>query len=474
METTKTADREPTGDLNKKPQHPAVILAFVVLIAAVLTWIVPSGSYERDGKNVLPESFTFVPKDISWLGVLVGQEPAEGMAAPVGLTRMIAAIPAGIVEQADLIFMVMFIGAMFGVLQSSRVLERGLDRLLGVAKGNIYVLVPVIMVMLSFGSTFLGMAKEFLLVIPMVLALTNRFELPKVIGLAIVAVPVKVGYLASIINPYALTVAQPLAGVPVFSGMWLRVVNYVVMMIVGIAFVLWTIRSQLKDRDVTDETHTFDGGKLSHRDGLVLSTLGLGIVFMVFAAQRWGWGAEELSAYYLTLGIIFGVESKMGASQIAEALVSGMKKVLIAAVLIGLATSVAIILKEGQVLDSIIHGLAGLVGGGNSYFAAYTMVVVQLLADVAIPSTSGQAAVTMPILGPVGQLTGVTPNTTVLAFLIGNGLTNIITPTSSGLLIFLATAEVSWTTWFRYVWRLFLLLMVVGFAMVTLAVAVGY
>lgn len=474
METTKTVEQETAGDREKKPQHPAIVLGIVVVIATILTWLVPAGAYERDGKKVLPDSFELLPKDITWLGAFVGREPADGMATPVGLTQMIAAIPAGIVEQADLIFMVMFIGAMFGVLQSSQVLERGLDRLLGVARGNIYVLVPVIMVMLSFGSTFLGMAKGFLLVIPMVLALTNRFDLPKVIGLAIVDVPVKVGYLASIINPYALTVAQPLAGVPVFSGMWLRVINYVVMMIVGVVFVLWTIRAHLKDRDVADEKHVFDSSPLSRSHALVLSTLGLGIAFMVFAAQRWDWGAEELSAYYLTLGIIFGVESRMGASQIAEALVAGMKKVLIAAVLIGLATSVAIILEQGQVLDSIIHGLAGLIGGGNSYLAAYMMVVVQLLTDVAIPSTSGQAAVTMPILGPVGQLTGVSPNTTVLAFLIGNGLTNIITPTSSGLLIFLATAEVNWTTWLRYVWRLFLLLMLVGFAMVTLAVAVGY
>lgn len=474
MESTKVAGQEMVGRLAKKPQHPAIILSLVVVVATALTWLLPAGAYKRDGKKVVPDSFRLLPKEFSWTGVLVGHEPAHGKAAPVGLTQMIAAIPAGIVQQADLIFMVMFIGAMFGVLQRSQVLERGLDRLLSVARGNLYVLVPVVMVMLSFGSTFLGMAKEFLLVIPMVIALTNRFGLPKVIGLAIVAVPVKIGYLASIINPSALTIAQPLAGVPVFSGMWLRVLTYVVMMAVGVAFVLVTIRHQLKGSEAAERLQAFDSARLSRSHGLILSTLGLGIAFMVFAAQRWGWGPEQLSAYYLTLGIIFGIESRLSATEIAEALVAGMKKVLIAAVLIGLATSVAIILKEGQVLDSIVHGLTGLVMGGNSYLAAYMMVLVQLLTDVAIPSTSGQAAVTMPILGPVGQLTGVNPNTTVLAFLIGNGLTNVITPTSSGLLIFLATAEVSWTTWVRYVWRLFLLLMFVGFAIVTLAVFVGY
>src|SRR5699024_10713657 len=153
--------------------------------------------------------------------------------------------------------------------------------------------------------------------------------------------------------------------------------------------------------------------------------------------------------------------------------VSGMKKVMIAAVLIGMAVAVALILSESQVMDTIVSFLVGLVGGHGPYVSAYAMVVCQLLIDVAIPSTSGQAAVTMPILGPVGELVGVSPQTTVFAFLMGNGLTNVITPTSSGLLIFLATAEVSWVKWFKYVFPLFLVLAVIAFSMVTLAVAVG-
>lgn len=318
----------------------------------------------------------------------------------------------------------------------------------------------------------MGMAKEFLLIIPMIVAMTDRLQLSRVTGLAIVALAVKVGYLASLTNPYALTIAQPLAGVPVFSGMSMRVATYFVMMTICIAFVLWNIRRE--SRDLGNIQYTFDTKKLSLRHLTILIALALGVVFMVYGSQTWSWEAMELSTYYLLLSIVFAIIGGMGPSETADAFVSGMKKVLIAAVLIGLATAVSIVLKEGQIMDTIINSLVGLIGSGNSYTSAYAMFATQLALDVAIPSTSGQAAVTMPILVPVGQMVGVSPQTTVFAFLMGNGLTNVITPTSSGLLIFLATAEVSWTKWAKYVLPCFVMLFIAAIGLLTVAVAIGY
>ncbi len=172
--------------------------------------------------------------------------------------------------------------------------------------------------------------------------------------------------------------------------------------------------------------------------------------------------------------MVFAAIAGMRPSEAADAFVSGMKKVMIAAILIGLATAVEIVLSKGKVLDTVIHYLVDFIGSGGAYMSAYSMFFSQLLLDIAIPSTSGQAAVTMPIMGPVGQLSGVSPQTTVLAFLMGNGLTNVITPTSSGLLIFLATAQVSWTQWAKFVWPLIIMLAIVAMALLTLAVYIGY
>lgn len=464
--------------------NPVIIMLSIVLIAMALTFILPSGKFERKDKLVVPNSYQTIEKPISSTNIISSAltktnsdatksiKPKE-TASPVGFADMLKAIPEGISKQNGLIFMVLFIGGMFGILNKTGAIESGLERALSLTRGNIYMLVPILMLIFSAGSTFMGLAKEYLLVIPMVIALTNRLGYSPILGLAIVTIAVKVGYLASITNPYALSVAQPLLHLQIFSGLSLRVLTYLVMMTLGISFVLYKARKEKALNAETKNFH-FDSKKLSTRHAIMLSVLGIGIAFMVFASGHWKWKSASLSAYYLFLSIIFAAIAGMKASEAADAFVSGMKKVMIAALLIGLATAVEIVLSKGKVMDTIIHYLVDFIGSHGPYFSAYSMFTSQLFLDIAIPSTSGQAAVTMPIMGPVGQLSGVSPQTTVLAFLMGNGLTNIITPTSSGLLIFLATANVSWSSWAKFVWPLIIMLAIIAIGLLTLAVYIGY
>lgn len=455
--------------------NPVIMMLGIVAVAMLLTFILPSGKYERNEKLVVPNSYQTIEKPIGPANVISAAltETPKELASPVGIADAMQAVPEGIAKQSGLIFMVLFIGGMFGILNKTGAIESGLERALGLTKGNIYVLVPVLMLVFSAGSTFMGLAKEYLLVIPMVIALTSRLGYNPILGLAIVTVAVKVGYLASITNPYALSVAQPLLGLPVFSGLSLRVLTYVLMMTAGIAFVLWKAKGE-KNAALAGETLQFDSKKLSGRHTAMLTVLALGIAFMVFASEHWKWKNSALSAYYMFLSMVFAAIAGMKPGEAADAFVSGMKKVMIAALLIGLATAVEIVLSKGKVLDTVIHYLVDFIGANGPYVSAYSMFVSQLLLDIAIPSTSGQAAVTMPIMGPVGQLSGVSPQTTVLAFLMGNGLTNVITPTSSGLLIFLATAQISWSHWARFVWPLIVILAVIAIGLLTLAVSIGY
>jgi uncharacterized ion transporter superfamily protein YfcC len=302
-------------------------------------------------------------------------------------------------------------------------------------------------------------------------AMTTRLGLPNIIGLAIVVISVKVGYLGSISNPVALAVAQPLVGVPMFSGLSMRVAAYVIFLIVGVAFVLLSIRRLGFDASAE---FVFKHAKLPARHVLNLLIMGVGIGFLVYASNRWHWKYPELSSYYLALSMLFAAVAGLGASDAATAFVDGMKKVLMAGVLIGLATAVEIILSTGQVLDTIVEGLSEMVGNHGPLVSAYGMFFAQLSLDVVIPSTSGQAAVTMPIFGPLGQLSGVTGQTTVFAFLLGNGLTNLITPTSSGLLVLLATAQVGWGQWARFIWPLVLVFAAIAIGLLSYAVFTGY
>ncbi|NOL51037.1 YfcC family protein [Pelistega suis] len=467
---------EATAEKKKSSlNNPVIIMLLIVIIATLLTFFLPSGQYQRDGKLVVPGSYAQIEKPIEAANIVASGlvETPKGQAAPAGIADMLQAVPEGIAKQSGLIFMVLFIGGMFGILNKSGAIEAGLERALGLTKGNIYILIPVLMLIFSAGSTFMGLAKEYLLVIPMVIALTTRLGFSSILGLAIVTLAVKVGYLASITNPYALSVAQPLLGLPVFSGLSMRVATYFVMMGLCIAFLMWRVRQEIAN-GVSTQKIEFDSKPLSGQHFAMILVLVAGIIFLVYASHTWKWKSSSLSAYYMFLSIVFAAIARFSPGEAADAFVSGMKKVLIAAVLIGLATAVAIVLDKGKVLDTIIYYLVSLVGESSPYVATYSMFISQLILDIAIPSTSGQAAVTMPIMGPVGQLSGVSPQTTILAFLMGNGLTNVITPTSSGLLIFLATAQIGWGQWARYVWPLIILLAIAAIILLTVAVSIGY
>ena len=466
-----TAHTKATG--LRKQVNPAIILLSIVLLAVAFTYVVNSGKFQRVNGQVTTGSYQVLEKDHS-LAQLFSIEPRKAtdtVARPVSLVEGFMAIPQGIEKRAALIFMVLFIGGMFGVLNKAGVVEAGLERLLGMTRGNIYVLVPTLMLVFSAGSTFMGLAKEFILIVPLMVAMANRLGMSNLIGLAIVTISVKIGYLASITNPVALSVAQPLVGLPIFSGMSMRIASYVTFLLVGIAFVLWSIRKEGYD---TRATFTFEHKPLPVRHLLNLVVLGAGIGFLVYASNRWAWKYNELSAFYLLLSVSFAVIARLGASVAASAFIEGMKTVLIAGVLIGLATAVEIILSTGQVLDTIVHALASVVSDHGPVVSAYGMFFSQLGLDVLIPSTSGQAAVTMPIFGPLGQLSGVSPQTTVYAFLLGNGLTNMITPTSSGLLVLLATAQVGWGQWARYIFPLFVIYTLLAMVLLAIAVNTGY
>lgn len=444
----------------------------ILLLAMGLTWVLESGSYQREGKLVVPGSYQVLDKDRSVRNLWsTGHDIADQTAQPVSLVTALMAIPAGLDRMSGLIFMVLIIGGMFGILTRSGAIDAGLERLLSHMRGNLYLLVPVLMVIFSAGSTFLGLASEYLLIIPIMVALSNRLGMSNLVGLAIVTVAVKAGYMASVSNPIPLTIAQPLLGLQIFSGAGFRFACWLVFLAVGILFVLWMIRSQ--HATSLQAEIEFNHAPLTGRHSAVLVLLTLGIAVLVFASNQWQWKHHELSAYYIGLSALLAAAGGLSAQEAAEAFVSGMKKILMACMLIGVASAVAITLEWGQVLDSVVHGLTQLLGEGNPIRAVLGMFGAQLTLDFLIPSTSGQAAISMPIMGPLGQLSGVPPQTTVLAFLFGNGITNLLTPTSGTLLAYLATAQVNWVDWAKAVFWLWLIYIVIAMGLLIFAVSIG-
>ncbi|WP_417624674.1 YfcC family protein [Paremcibacter congregatus] len=455
-----------------KTINPLVILLGILLFAMGMTYFIQSGSYQRDGKLVIPGSYEVIEKQISPVDLLRTNSVQEEKGVhPVSLIATAEAIPKGFEKTADLIFMVLIIGGMFGILRHSGAIDAGLERLLGLLRGNIYILIPVLMMVISAGSTFLGLASEYLLIIPIMVSMANRLGMSNVMGLAIVTVAVKAGYLSSVTNPIPLSIAQPLVGLQVFSGAQMRFMFYLVFISIGIAFVLFMMR---RDKTIVSTPLVLSTEKLSHRHRGILLSLAAGIGFLVYGANQWHWNHQELTAYYIGLSIGFAVLAGNGASEAARAFVDGMKKVLLASMLIGVASAVAVVLEEGAILDSIVYGLTSLIAENQPYLSVIGMFFSQLLLDFLIPSTSGQAAISMPIMGPIGQLSGVSAQSTVLAFLFGNGITNMLTPTSGTLLAYLATAQVSWARWFKFIFPLWLIFIGVALLLLGVATVTGF
>lgn len=462
---------QPDDDNRQKPSNPLIILLGILLLATAMTYFVESGSYQRHGKNVIPDSYQQIEKEATIQALFRVSEPSSGKAYPVSLTDMLMAIPQGLERGAGLIFMVLIIGGMFGILNTAGAIDGGLEKLLSLVKGNIKLLVVVLMVAFSMGSTFLGLASEYLLIIPLMVAMAVRLGQPKIIGFALVTVSVKIGYLASVTNPLPLTIAQPLVGLQIFSGAEVRFLFYLVFLVIGILFMLKMV-SRHTSKGVTFAE--LSPTKLSIQHSALLITLAASIGFLVYASNQWQWKHHAFSAYYIGVCIFMSILSGLGVNRAADAFVDGMKKVLLASFLIGVASAVAVALEKGKILDSVVHSLVSLIGDGGPMVSAIGMFLAQLLLDFLIPSTSGQAAVSMPIMGPIGQLSGVSAQTTVVAFLFGNGITNMLTPTSGTLLAYLATAQISWTQWAKFIFPLWLIFIVTAAILLSLSVLLGF
>ncbi|MEP6491175.1 MAG: Na+/H+ antiporter NhaC family protein [bacterium] len=445
---------------SRRMPHALVMMLLIITAAVALTYVIPSGEFQRKpGGLVVAGTYHTVPKD--YAGVL-SLKPAktEGVARPASPIAIVSSIPTGMARSATLIFMILFIGGMFGVLQQTGALEAGIERLLVLTRGNVTVVVPIVMILLAAGSTFLGLISEYLVIIPMALVLSERLGYDALFGTALVTVAAKIGYLTSVTNPLALAVAQPIVGVPVFSGAGFRAVTFLVFLPIGIWYVLRSRRpidvgGRLVSSD-DDALGSAEGSgeaaaRLTVRQVCVLLSLMAAIVIMVVGVQRLNWSNPELAAMYLGVALVIAVVGGVDSRDASQAFVRGMQGMMLAALLVGLAAAVEVILREGMILDSIVAFLTRSLNGKPPVIVANLMMILQMAIDVFIPSTSGKAAVTMPILAPIGQLAGVSGQVTVQAFLFGNGLMNTLTPTSGMLLAYLATGKISYGRWIRFI-----------------------
>lgn len=452
--------------------HAVVMMILIIIATVVLTYIIPSGAFDRQKNGlVTPGTFHLIPKDYSVADVLAARKSTNALAYPASPLAVFTSIPVGMTGAASLIFMIMFIGGMFGVLQETGALNAGIERLLAATKGNVYVLAPLLMIVIAAGGTFLGLISEYLVLIPIMLVLARRLGLDALFGTALITIAAKIGYMTSVTNPLALVIAQPIVGVEVFSGIWFRFATFVIYLPIGIWFLLRYARriGVSQERDLE-----WSSAPLPARHVVIWVFIAMSVAMIVVGAQELDWENTELAAMYIFMAVAIAAVGRLPSRDAAGAFLTGMKAMVLPALLVGLAKAVEVILKDSLILDSIIHALARLAEGQPPVIVAQAMVFIQMIIDVFIPSTSGKAAVTMPILGPISQIAGVSGQVCVQAFIFGNGLTNTITPTSGMLLAYLATGNVTYGQWLKFILPLFLILTALSLLAISIAVIIGY
>lgn len=453
--------------------EPVMMMFVALAVAVALTWTLPSGEYQRRGSGesaaVVPGSYRDIPKPLSWQGLWPAEQAKAGAAtaAPVSPAEIFTAVPAGLEKSANLVFMVFLLGGMLGVFRATGAFDAGIERLLGMTGGRVNVLTPVVMVILSAGSTFLGLVTEYLVFIPIIIAIAQRLGMSALFGFTMLTLSAKIGYLASVSNPLALLVAQPIVGVPVFSGAGMRFALWSIFLALGISFVL----TMEKRRTVA---LSFDAKRLSGRHFGIILVILAALAVLVCGSTLLGWRDRQFAGLYVVTALVIGVVARMPARVAAHAFVEGMNQMTLAALLLGMARGVEIVLREGRILDTIIAWASQHVAHLAPAVVAPLIMGFEMVLTLLIPSTSAKAALSIPILGPVGASVGVSGQTTVLAFILGNGLVNMFSPTSGMLLAFLAAGGVSYGRWFRLVLPLFLGFTVIAVLALVVAVETGY
>jgi len=453
-----------------KNPHGYFIIFVLILIATLATWTLPAGEYERfkdphSGKTIVdPESFHYVDPN------------------PVDPFEMLQAIPTGFKQAAGIIAFVFIIAGAIQIIRSTGALDAGIIAMVNKMKGRDTPLLLAIMFVFALLGSVFGFAEETIPLIPLGVAMALALGYDRVVGFHIVRTAAWVGFAGAMLNPFTIGVAQSIAELPLYSGLWYRIICFLVFFTIGAVFILKYARDIRKDpkksilygykgEDRVEFNLNYEQQELTPTRKLILLVLFGGILLQIYGVIEYGWYTTEISALFLGLGIIAGLIAKMNPSKLFGEFVSGAKGVTYGALIIGFARAIVVILSEGRVLDTIIHGLATPLGSVGAASAGVVMFLIQSVINFFIGSGSGQAAATMPIMTPLADLIGLTRQTAVLAYQFGDGITNMFYP---AMIYYLVFADIPYDRWVRHIWKLVVYLTIAGAILVAIAGFIHY
>jgi len=461
-----------------KAPNTYLLIFSIIVITAMLTWIIPSGQYNRTELNgreiVVSDSYHHVDKNPQGIGAI--------LKAPIrGFTDKSAAMIVGFV---------LIVGGVFGVLEKTKAIDAAIK---AVAEAHnrsraIEILyIPLFMTIFSIGGGSFGMGEEVIPFILIFVPLTLALGYDSVVGVAIPFVGAGAGFAGAFLNPFTIGIAQQIADLPLFSGIGYRLICWVICTAIAISFVM-IYAAKVKKHPEKSITFDIDEEKrrnlhigdlenfsgISRRHKFTLWTFAAGMIGMIYGVLTFQWYIEEICAVFLLTGILIGIVGKLTVKEFTDAFVSGARDMVSTALIIVLARGILIIAEDGRIIDTMLCSLANKIDHLHPIISSQAMFVIHTIINFFVPSGSAKAALTMPIMIPLADLVGVSRQTAVLAFQFGDGFSNMIIPTSGITMGVLTLSGISWEKWAKWLLPLEIIFLIVGFILLIPPILIGW
>jgi uncharacterized ion transporter superfamily protein YfcC len=453
-----------------KVPNTLVLLFFIMIVALILTWIVPAGGFETEineaGRSVVVPGTYSVNEDRTYLSPL----------------SLFTVIPRALDDASGIIFFVLIIGGALAVIRETGAIDAMLGRIITAIGHMPSLLIFFGMFAFAAASATLGMAEEYIPFAIILVGVCAALRMDTVSAIGIMVVGYGIGYGVALINPFTLFVAQGVAELQPGSGMEYRAIIALPLFLIGFHHV-WSYARKVRERPESSLVFGIKSAQPPAENNLtemtrthiaILIVTGGALIGLVLGIALADWYLVELGAMFVGLAIAVGLIARMRSDTIAIVFTRGAAELTGTALLIGFARSIALLLEDGEVLHTIVNAAATPLSYAGAEFAAVGMLFIQSILNFFIPSGSGQAFVTMPLMAPIGDLVGVTRQVSVLAFQFGDGFMNMIVPTNPVLMGILGLAGIPYDRWFRFILPLILKLFVAGSLALIIAVWIGY
>ena len=449
--------------------HTITIIMFIMVVFVILTWVIQAGEYQREEFNgrmvVVPGTFKEIPNQ------------------PQGLWAMLTAPIKGFVSAAQIIGFCLLVGGAFGMINKTGAISSGLSSVLSLSiRKPKYkkLVIPLVMTLFSLAGATFGMSESVIVFVMITIPLAIAMGYDSITGICMSFMAAGVGFAAAITNPFNIGVAQGIAELPMFSGWDFRIIVWVIMTSLAIIYVVLYTRKLEKNpllspvyeldktRNLQDLNNT-DQMEFTWKRKAILAFLFISLVILVIGANKWKWYINEISALFLALGIVSAIIYRLSMKETIDSFISGAKDMITAGIIIGLSRGLLVIATDGKIIDSILFAVSGWGKDLPPEVSIQFIFLFQSCFTFLVPSGSGQAALTVPIVAPLSDLLGIGRQTAILAFQLGDGIMSMIVPTSGVTMGVLAIANIPYPVWLKWFVKLLLLFFIASMLLLVFA-----